>query len=328
MNISATKTPAGGARIGSNSGLGRLARWCYAKRRRVVLLWVVGLIVITGASQVWHGVFANKFNGGNSESAQAQSLLAHRFPTQAGDDAQVVFRTADPVTSPAVRRITETLGLNGPTGRRRAAVRSIRVEARRSAVTATSPTAPCSSTRRPRTCPRPSIQTVIDTPTPTRGPASWSSSAVADRKVQTVPFGPSEGVGILAAIIILLLAFGSVIAMGLPIVTALFGIGIGIGVVDFVSHVLIVPTFGPELAAMIGIGVGIDYALFIVTRYREGLSEGCSPSDAVVASLRHRRPGGALRRLHRGHLAARHVPARPAVHLRPRHRVHRGRGAW
>jgi putative drug exporter of the RND superfamily len=89
--------------------------------------------------------------------------------------------------------------------------------------------------------------------------------------------GSTEFVGVAAAIVILLLAFGSAIAMGLPIVTALFGIGIGYAVVAFVSHGLVVPTFGPALAAMIGIGVGIDYALFIVTRYRQALHDGAEP---------------------------------------------------
>src|SRR3979409_293142 len=103
MNNSAATTSADRARMEATSRLGRLAHWCYTKRRRVLLLWVGGLIVVTGASQVWHGIFANKFNGGNSESAHAQTLLNQRFPSRAGDDAQVVFHTADPVTSPAVQ---------------------------------------------------------------------------------------------------------------------------------------------------------------------------------------------------------------------------------
>jgi putative drug exporter of the RND superfamily len=97
--------------------------------------------------------------------------------------------------------------------------------------------------------------------------------------------GSTEFVGVAAAIVILLLAFGSAIAMGLPIVTALFGIGIGYAVVAFVSHGLVVPTFGPALAAMIGIGVGIDYALFIVTRYRQALHDGAEPRGAVIHAI-------------------------------------------
>jgi RND superfamily putative drug exporter len=103
--------------------------------------------------------------------------------------------------------------------------------------------------------------------------------------VITAAPGSSEGIGVTAAILIMLLAFGSVVAMGLPIITALFGLGIGIALLELVTHLLVVPTFAPEMAAMIGIGVGIDYALFIATRYRQGIFEGRDPRDAVVVSI-------------------------------------------
>jgi RND superfamily putative drug exporter len=80
-------------------------------------------------------------------------------------------------------------------------------------------------------------------------------------------------------------AFGSVVAMGLPILTALAGVGAGYAVVALISHLLIDPSFSPELMAMIGLGVGIDYALFIVTRYRHGLGEGLPPRDAVARAM-------------------------------------------
>ncbi len=95
----------------------------------------------------------------------------------------------------------------------------------------------------------------------------------------------SEALGLLAAIIILLIAFGSVLAMGLPIVTALFGLGTGVALTVLVSNVQSMPDFAPQLTAMIGLGVGIDYALFIVTRYREGLHAGLEPDDAVAAAI-------------------------------------------
>ena len=96
--------------------------------------------------------------------------------------------------------------------------------------------------------------------------------------------------GVLAAIVILLLAFGSVIAMGLPIGTALFGLGIGMGIVGLASNAFAIPEFGPQMAAMIGLGVGIDYALFIVSRYRENLHAGRSPRTPW--STRSTRPAG------------------------------------
>ncbi len=90
----------------------------------------------------------------------------------------------------------------------------------------------------------------------------------------------------IAATLILLVAFGSVIAMGLPIVTALFGLGIAIGVIDLFSNSLVVPTFGTQLAAMIGLGVGVDYAQFIVARYRSALHDGTDSRAAIAPALR------------------------------------------
>jgi RND superfamily putative drug exporter len=95
----------------------------------------------------------------------------------------------------------------------------------------------------------------------------------------------SEAIGLLAAIVVLLVAFGSVLAMGLPIVTALVGIGIGVTAVGIVANIVPTPEFSPQVATMIGIGVGIDYALIIVTRYREALSRGALPEAAVVEAL-------------------------------------------
>src|SRR2546423_15655173 len=96
--------------------------------------------------------------------------------------------------------------------------------------------------------------------------------------------------------IILLIAFGSVVAMGLPIIIALFGLGLGTAVLAVISHSVSTPDFAPELAAMIGLGVGIDYALFIVTRYRQALLDGLEPDEAVGPALAAAGPGVAFRR--------------------------------
>ncbi len=95
----------------------------------------------------------------------------------------------------------------------------------------------------------------------------------------------SELIGLGFAIVILILSFGSVLAMGLPIGVALFGVGIGAGIITLLSNVMSVPDFAITLGAMIGIGVGIDYALFIVTRYREGLKAGLDPEQATVVAI-------------------------------------------
>ena len=96
----------------------------------------------------------------------------------------------------------------------------------------------------------------------------------------------SEAIGILFAIVILLLAFGSLVAAGLPIVTAVFGLAAGLSLVTFTANFFTVATFAPTLAAMIGLGVGIDYALFIVNRFRQAVQAGHDPKDAAYESVK------------------------------------------
>ncbi|MEP6298927.1 MAG: MMPL family transporter, partial [Ilumatobacter sp.] len=93
--------------------------------------------------------------------------------------------------------------------------------------------------------------------------------------------GSSELVGIVIAMVVLLLAFGSVIAMGLPIGMALFGLAVGVSSMSLVAYVIEVPSWAPQIGSMIGLGVGIDYALFLVTRHREFLHRGLDVADAA-----------------------------------------------
>ena len=95
----------------------------------------------------------------------------------------------------------------------------------------------------------------------------------------------SEGIGILVAIVILLIAFGSLVAAGIPIVVALLGLGVGQMLVLVVARFLDVATFAPTLAAMIGLGVGIDYALFVMNRYRQALLAGHDKQAAAYEAV-------------------------------------------
>jgi len=260
--------------------LGRIGAWCYDHRRIVLLGWIAGVIAIIAVASAAGSRFEDDF-GGVGQSQQAQNILAQRFPAQAGDDAQVVFRSAAPIRTPAVTaRIDRAL----------AAIRPL------PSVTSVSPLV---TARDGHTAlatvgfdaisakiPPGDIKAVIA-----------AAQSYAERGLQVALGGPpisavvspapgsSEGIGISAAIVIMLLAFGSVVAMGLPILTALAGVAVGYGVVALISHLLIDPTFSPDLMAMIGLGVGIDYALFVVTRYRQGLGEGLGPRDAVVRAM-------------------------------------------
>ena len=91
----------------------------------------------------------------------------------------------------------------------------------------------------------------------------------------------SELIGVAAAVVILLVAFGSIVAMGLPIGIALFGLALGVSSFTLVNHIVEIPSWTPILAAMVGLGVGIDYALFLVVRHREQLAAGLSVPDAA-----------------------------------------------
>src|SRR5256886_267919 len=97
--------------------------------------------------------------------------------------------------------------------------------------------------------------------------------------------GASDGIGMGAALIVLLIAFGSVLAAVLPLVTAIFGIGVGLAGAMLLNHVVPSPGFTPILAALIRLGVGVDHALFIVTRLREGLAAGQEPAVAAAHSI-------------------------------------------
>src|SRR5262249_16486686 len=93
-----------------------------------------------------------------------------------------------------------------------------------------------------------------------------------------------EGIGVLVAVVVLLLAFGSAIAMGIPIGSALFGIAIGVAGMKVLAGFVDVPTVSEMLGMMIGLGVGIDYALFVVTRHRQHLHEGMAVADAAATA--------------------------------------------
>jgi RND superfamily putative drug exporter len=270
--------------------LGRLAGACYDRRRTVLVLWILAIIGVTVVAQMVGTHFENRFTAGNTPSQQATNILQERFPSKSGDTADVAFHTAVPITSaaneaaigrvvasleplPYVQSVTSPFSAAGAhqiaqAGRGNIAFAQIQF----TTDTADIPTAAVKN-----------VITTAQAAAHTGFQVELGGSPIS--AAATAAPGPSEGIGITAAILIMLLAFGSVVAMGLPVITALAGLGIGVALLELLTHVLTVPNFSPEMAAMIGIGVGIDYALFIVTRYRQGIFEGRDPRNAVVTSL-------------------------------------------
>ena len=98
---------------------------------------------------------------------------------------------------------------------------------------------------------------------------------------EEAPTGLGEAIGLLAAVVILLVAFGSVLAMGLPIGIALVGLTVSVSGLSLITYLIDIPSFAPVVGAMVGLGVGIDYALFVVTRHREYLAEGLGVAESA-----------------------------------------------
>ena len=266
--------------------LERIARTSYRHRWVVLIAWIVTLVAAVSVGRAFAGDFATGGKLPNTESRRAFDLLESRFPAHAGDGGTIVFKAEQGVTDPQVQAAMEAMfakvaQVPGVTG----VVSPYSNEGQ-------------NQISKDGTIAYAQVNTV-DLNFNEWGPVSDGVRAVrAEVNVPglTVELGgdifsdgvkppATEAFGLLAAVFILLVAFGSVLAMGLPIVTALFGIAIGIAVVELLANVMPVPDFTTQVAAMIAIGVGIDYALFIVTRYREFLKDGARPDVAVLRSI-------------------------------------------
>ncbi|HXQ60217.1 MAG TPA: MMPL family transporter, partial [Acidimicrobiales bacterium] len=276
------------APAGETGSLGSLAGWCYDHRRRVLALWILGIIAVTAISQIVGTRYQDNFSSGNSDSQQVQNILASQFPSTAGTTADVVIHTRAAVTAPdavsstarMVARLRTLPNVSGVTSPFAAgAVHQISADGHIAfAVVQLDRDEPDISNS--------AVKRLISTAQSFAHPGyDVELGGQVIGKVVTAQPGPSEGIGIVAAMIIMLIAFGSLVAMGLPIMAALFGIAVGFALEDLLSHILNVPVFAPEMLAMIGLGVGIDYALFIVTRFRDGLDKGREPRVAMMEAL-------------------------------------------
>ncbi|MFE9096164.1 MMPL family transporter [Streptomyces sp. NPDC007264] len=267
-----------------------MARWCYRHRLLVLLLWVGALLGVGAAASARGADYANVFSLPDTDSKRAYDLMEKAFPKAAGDTDTVVWKadrgsvrdgSVRARIEPALAKIGRMDGIGavaGPyTGARGAAQISR---------DGTIAYAQITFTERANAVPQQLVQDVVDTAQGARGDGlrvELGGQAIA--RVQQPPAGLSESVGIVAAAVVLFLAFGSLFAMLLPIAVAVFGVGIGLFSTQLISHVTDVPDIAPLLASLIGLGVGIDYALFIVTRHRRGVLRGLDPEESAAVAL-------------------------------------------
>ncbi len=270
----------------SSAGLlERWARFSYRHRWPVIGTWVLALVGLLAANFMFSGEYSSAFRVPGSESQKAFDLLEERFPARGGDSADLVFEAPGGVASTDVRRrieavVEETRQIDGVVG-----VESPFGDPQLVSTDGTVARTDVDWSTRSGDVSSTSFEqfiAIVDGANgdglrvETGGEVVWQNEEVA--------FG-SEAYGLLAAVLILLIAFGSVIAMGLPLGAAVFALGAGFSVIGLGANFVDFPEFSPQFAAMIGIGVGIDYSLLIVTRFREGLHSGKSVEESVVLSV-------------------------------------------
>ena len=259
--------------------LARLARLAVRRRGRVVLAWIAALAVIAAAGPALAGEYDVDYATPGSESKAAADLIEDRFPGRSDAGIDVVWQVAGGVDQPAAearmaRFLSDAERLEGV-----AAAGEPRVSPDGTIAFAT-----LQLDRPGWDVPRETGEALIDRAEAVGG--DGLRVELGGGPIQSAQeAAPPELVGLAAAAVILLVAFGSVIAAGLPIAIALFGLGISATLIAVMAAVVDVPDWAPAVASLMGIGVGIDYALLILTRFRTALAGGATTHDAVVEAV-------------------------------------------
>ncbi len=268
--------------------LERIARFCFVRRRLVIGLWI-GLLVLLGVFQGLAGSgYHTDFRLAGTESQEGFDLLNEAGLAGSGFEGTVVFLAEQGIEDPAVTAAMTTMFEGVAQQKGVVAVTSPYRELGTSQIAQQGPDANKLAYARVQFDPDIQQADFLRLAKDTKELRPELSGLQVELGGQVfAEFKPpeSELLGVAFAIFILLISFGSVLAMGLPIAVALFGVGTGVALLTLGSHLTDMPDFTGLLAAMIGLGVGIDYALFIVTRYREGVHAGLSYEEATVVAL-------------------------------------------
>ena len=266
----------------------RVTDFCIAHRRLVIAGWVALLVLAVGAAGSIGSNYQNVFKLPGTESQRATDLLKERFPQASGDSAQIVFHVDEGGlrSGPARERIDQVVSRVG--GVPEVASVQSPFAPGGGAVSRDGRTAfaTVNFTKPSDQLDKANIQAVQDRAKGFAGDGLQVELGGQPIEIvnQNDP-GSTELIGVLAASVVLVMTFGSLVAAGLPLLTALLALGTGLSLVGILSKVMDVADFAPQLAAMIGLGVGIDYALFIVTRYREELGQGRAHADAARVAM-------------------------------------------
>lgn len=263
-----------------------LASFCIRHRRVVVGLWIVIAIAISVLSTSLGKQFADDLTLPGKDSQQATDLVDSKFPGQSNGSNPVLFKAkqgkiTDASNKKAVEDTISTLSKDDQ-------VTSINDPFSKSAPGQVSKDGKIAYASMvisdgPGDLSDEVAQDLVDEAHSAAGDGlDVAVGGYLGQQVSKPSTESSEVVGLVVAMIVLALTFGTVVAMGLPILSAVFGLGVSMGLITLLSNVATVSTVAPTLATMIGLGVGIDYALFVVTRHRLAMHEGHDPPEAAA----------------------------------------------
>jgi RND superfamily putative drug exporter len=262
-----------------------LARWCVRHRLVAVLLWLLAFAGTAAGAVAAGAAYSNDYKTPGTESSRATELLSEGFPGTSGDNATVVWHTDDGTVRAAAveqtmtRTLDEIAGLPGV-----AAVTDPYDGADAGRISQDGHTAYANVTfdKPAGDVDKAQAEAVVDT-----AKAAESHGLQVELGGEAIGLTETSGghlaeiVGVLVAAVVLFLAFGSLAASVLPIATALVSVGTAYAGITLLGHLMTVADFAPMLGTLIGLGVGIDYALFIVTRHRRGLKRGLPVEEAA-----------------------------------------------
>src|SRR4051794_23446019 len=260
--------------------LAALADLAYRRRGRMVLAWIGAMVLIIGVGSSLKGEFNADYNTPGSDSKAASDITEQRFGGYSGQEIYVVWKDPSGARSPAARQQINGFFAQAEKVDHVAPHTPIRVSDNGQIAASTLPlTVPGWDVTKDQG------KQLIDAAEANDGGGleiKLGGDPIYAAQSQSSP----EGLGFLGAAIVLLIAFGSVVAAGLPLVIALVGLGISSGgLIALLANVIDVPDWTTAVSGLIGIGVGVDYALLVLTRFRAAMHEGKDRHDAVVEAV-------------------------------------------
>ncbi|MDH3755632.1 MAG: MMPL family transporter [Acidimicrobiia bacterium] len=266
----------------------RIGRWSYRHRRAVLGMWIAAIVVVAVSAGTLGGAFRAEQTIPGGESVKGFDVIDEYFEgAGSGQSGTIVFRADAGVDDPTAQAAMEDMfdevaqidGVFLTSPYSRGGERQIAVDGPDAGKAAYAVVDLDRDLDQSDTA---EIGSRIDE---LRPEVEGLQVEIGGQSLAEFEPPESELIGVAFAVVVLIFAFGSVLAMGLPIGVAVAGVGIGIGSITLLSHVMQMPDFATTLGAMIGLGVGIDYALFIVSRHRENVHAGTSIEESVVASI-------------------------------------------